>query len=165
MNKIIVKNTSNPNEGYSDKEVLKNDTIQHQKDVANVLSMIAEHLKQIGSKHDWTKIEYFDDFANDTLERLDTPDFKSREWYKIHTTLERHHINARVPSDVDLFDVLEMIVDCLVAGETRGVDFNPYFLILKSGVLDKAYWNTVWKIKDNIIMSENETSDDFKKND
>lgn len=151
---VKVIKTDNPEDGYNDKEKLMNDVVQHREDVSLVMNMLSEHLVEIGEKHDWTKIAYFDDFARDTLERQDTPNFKDREWYNIHTEYERHHINSRVPVDVDLFDILECVVDCIVAGKTRSGSVNHDFLILPQSVMNTAYWNTVKKIEENIIMSE-----------
>lgn len=154
MRNIKIKKTSNPDYGYTDKKELYDDTLQHQTDVNNVMEALSEVLIERGKIHDWTKIDYFEDFAKDTLERLDTPDFKSREWYKIHTTKERHHINANVPDDVDLIDVLECVVDCVCAGKSRSGEVNKNFLELKPGVLEKAYWNTIDKLINNIMVKE-----------
>lgn len=152
MDEISIKKTSNPEYGYETKEQLLKETKQHRYDVHKVLRFISEELSNRGYYHDWTKIEYFDQFAQDTLERKDTPDFKSREWYKIHTVEERHHINANVPIDVDLFDVLEMIVDCIVAGKSRSGRVNYDFLRLKDDILEKSYWNTVNKLEKKIVV-------------
>jgi hypothetical protein len=155
LDKIIVKKTANPENGYNSKEQLRADTLQHLHDVGLVMASIGMVLIERGYNHDWSKLEFFDDFSKDTLERLDTPDFKERDWYHIHTVEERHHINANVPTDVDFIDIIEMIVDCIIAGKTRSDDVNKYFLILKDDILDKAYWNTVDKIDESIIVSDN----------
>lgn len=154
IKKIKVNKTSNPDNGYTDKKELYNDTVKHRQDVEALMQSMADYLIQKGGLHDWSKIDFFDEFANDCLERLTTPEFKNREWYHIHTTMERHHLNTSCPDDVDLFDVLEMIGDCIIAGKTRSGEVNPYFLILKNGLLDKAYWNTVKKIEDAVILKE-----------
>lgn len=150
MQTVIVKKTNNPEKGYETKEQLLEDTKQHITDVGKVLSSLSYELVDRGDYHDWSKIEYFDQFAQDTLERKDTPDFKSRAWYNVHTKEERHHINARVPDDVNFIDILEMIVDCCVAGKTRTGSVNDEFLIIPQSVLNDAYWNTVELIKNNI---------------
>ena len=155
MRKVIVKKTENPEYGYNSKEQLLRDTNQHRQDVGKVLGELSLYLFERGVAHDWSKLAFFEQFSQDTLERQDTPDFKSRPWYKIHTTEERHHVNANVPEDVDLIDLLEMIVDCVVAGKTRSGEVNNDFLILKDNILDDAYWNTVKKITD-IVIVENE---------
>ena len=131
LNKVTVKKTNNPENGYDNQDLLLSDINQHRTDVARVMYMLANHLCEVGEKHDWTKIEYFEDFAKDTLERLTTPEFKNRDWYYIHCNKERHHLNSKVPDDVDLFDVIEFICDCVIAGKTRSGTVNSYFLILK----------------------------------
>ena len=154
MRKVIVKKTENPEYGYNSKEQLLRDTNQHRQDVGKVLGELSLYLFERGVAHDWSKLAFFEQFSQDTLERQDTPDFKSRPWYNIHTTEERHHVNANVPEDVDLLDLLEMIVDCVVAGKTRSGEVNNDFLILKDNILEDAYWNTVKKITDNIIVEK-----------
>ena len=152
LHEVSIKKTDNPELGYTDENKLKEDIEQHRVDVCHVMDMISAHMTDIGVAHDWTKIAYFDKFAQDTLERLDTPEFKERDWYSIHTSLERHHVNAHVPEDVDLFDIIEMIVDCIVAGMARST-FNPEFLVLKDeNVLEDAYWNTIEKLEDKIKL-------------
>jgi len=107
LEKVLIKKTSNPDNGYVDEDELFMDTLTHIDDVEKVMDMLASHLEDIGDYHDNTKIEFFEKFAKDTIERQSTPDFKQREWYGIHTSLERHHVNARVPDDVDFFDLLK----------------------------------------------------------
>lgn len=154
MRKVVVKKTENPEYGYNSKEQLLRDTNQHRQDVGKVLGELSLYLFERGVAHDWSKLAFFEQFSQDTLERQDTPDFKSRPWYKIHTTKERHHVNANVPEDVDLIDLLEMIVDCVVAGKTRSGEVNNDFLILKEDILEDAYWNTVKKITDTVIVEK-----------
>ena len=151
MQEIKVTPTNNPEFGYTDKDELLNDVIVHRNDVSKVLSCIALQLVENGLKHDWTKTEYFDDFARDTLERQEIPEFKERDWYKIHTSLERHHITANAPVDVDLLDLLEFICDCIIAGKTRSGDVNLEFLNIDDNLLRQCYTNTVLKLM-NIIQ-------------
>lgn len=153
---VIVRKTSNPDNGYEDEDDLLIDTLNHIEDVGRVMYMLAGHMEDIGDWHDNTKMEYFDDFKKDCLERLTTPEFKKRDWYKIHTTKERHHINANVPNDVNLFDLLEMIVDCLVAGKTRSGTVNYDFLVIPDNILKDSYWNTVELISKHIIVDDDE---------
>lgn len=154
MKIVKVKKTSNPEYGYESKEQLYNETQQHRHDVSKVMSCVSDELRYMGMCHDWSKIEYFDQFAQDTLERQDTPDFKSRSWYKVHTTQERHHINANVPEKVNLFDLLEMIVDCIIAGKTRAGMVDNKFIEIPDEVLKEAYWNTVEYITGHVELEE-----------
>lgn len=150
----IVHRTNNPENGYEDEGQLLLDTLTHMDDVEECMKNIASYIEDIGEWHDWSKIHYFDDFKRDCLERLDIPNFKERGWYNIHTCKERHHINARVPSDVNFFDIIEMFVDCIIAGKTRSGEVNDSFLVLPQSVINEAYWNTIKLLKEKIILEE-----------
>lgn len=154
LDNIVVKKTNDPEKGYSDENELFVDTLHHIDDVEKVMEELGEYLKDIGKWHDWSKISYFKDFKNDCLERLSTPDFKQRNWYNIHTVKERHHINSNCPKDVNLFDLLEMIVDCIVAGKTRSGEVKEEYLIVPDDILVKAYYNTVKLISEKIVVED-----------
>lgn len=156
IKKITIKKTDNPEYGYDDINILKSDTLQHINDVSKIMSCIGCSIIDRGYCHDWSKLEYFSDFAKDTLERLDTPDFKDRAWYKIHTGLERHHINASIPENVNFIDLFEMIVDCIVAGKARTGSVDKEFLIIPDEVILMAYWNTVNLLIENIILDDDD---------
>ena len=141
-----IKKTKNPEYGYENKDELYIETEQHRNDVFRLMSFIALELIETGNKHDWSKIEYFDQFAQDTLERKDTPDFKSRPWYKVHTTEERHHLNANLPKDVDFIDVIEFICDCICSGYARDGEINPTLINLDDETLRLAFNNTIKKL-------------------
>lgn len=57
-----------------------------------------------------------------------------------------------MPEDVNLIDVLEMIVDCVMAGMAR--TGNVYPLDIKNEVLRKAFDNTVELLKRNVEVIE-----------
>ena len=156
LNKVVIKKTMNPEDGYEDESRLFKDTVQHKKDVEQVMDIIGEYIKERGRGHDWTKLAYFDDFARDCLERKDTPDFKSRDWYHIHTLKERHHVNARVPDNVNFIDLLELMVDCIVAGYARSGKINYNFMVVSQTIINEAYWNTIRLIEDSIILDNYE---------
>lgn len=156
---ITIRRTINPEYGYDDINELRADTLQHIHDVSKIMGCIGCEVIERGYSHDWSKLGYFTNFANDTLERQDTPDFKSRNWYKIHTSLERHHINANVPENVNLIDILECIVDCIVAGKARTGMVDKEFLIIPDEVILLSYWNTVNLLIDNVLLEEEEDED------
>ncbi len=54
--------------------------------------------------------------------------------------MERHHLDDRVPDDVNLLDVIEMVVDCVVAGMARTGEVYP--IELSNDILQKALNNT-----------------------
>lgn len=149
-----IRKTSNPDDGYNNKEVLYIETEQHRNDVYRLMSFLSLELLEAGYSHDWTKIKYFDDFAKDTLERQDSKDFKSRPWYKIHTKEERHHLNVHIQDDIDLIDILEFICDCIVAGKSRTGRVDKKYLELSGDTLKKAYWNTVRKLTEEVEVEK-----------
>lgn len=54
-------------------------------------------------------------FYKDFTSGLKGKEFKVLPWYQKHLT-ERHHLNDKCPEDVNLIDILEMVIDCSVAG-------------------------------------------------
>ena len=154
-NKIIIKNTQNADSRTANHELSKDTLLEstktHKNDVKRIMTFMSDVIRETGEKHDWTKIKYFDEFADEVLKPHTDAEFKQAHWYQNHITEERHHLNANCPVDVNLFDVLEMIVDCTVAGKGRAGKMTPAYLKLKDPfILERAYWNTV-KILDDLI--------------
>ena len=79
----------------------------HRLMVEGLMRIIAANIQHYGQQHDWTKTEYIEDFWKDVQERKENPDFKEREWFKIHTTKEKHHLNMNVSDDATILDLLE----------------------------------------------------------
>ena len=125
--------------------------ISHVKDVCNVMDALVEIIQQRAKRHDYTKFTDADNFYRQLCYYIDNKneDFTSSSWYKQHVTKERHHLNANCPSDVNLIDVLEMIVDCAVAGIARTGEVQPISII--PAVLDKAVQNTASLIQGMIL--------------
>ena len=117
----------------------------HKDDVLNLADAFSMELRRRVGNHDWTKVqepyaEMFYDLMKATIE--DGADFMSGEWARLHyEVLERHHLAQHCPEDVTLFDVLEMIFDCVSAGMTRSGSVYP--IELSDEVLQKAMSNTV----------------------
>ena len=157
--KIIIKNTE-----YADsrtapdditKEKLYDATVEHIKDVQKAMDYFANLIHDAGLKHDFTKISYFDEYAENVLSGHTDEEFKNRPWYQRHVYEERHHLNADCPLDVNLFDVLEMIADCVMAGKGRFGRVTPEYLNLSDpSILVRAYYNTV-KLLDDIVEVSN----------
>ena len=141
-----IKQTSDPDKGYQNKDLLYVETQQHRNDVFRLMSLIALEIIETGNKHDWSKIKYFNEYAQDVQERPENPNFEEREWYKIHTTEERHHLGAEIPEDIDLIDIIEFISDSIVAGKARTGRVEKKYLELPGDILKKAYWNTINKM-------------------
>ena len=139
-------------EGDVSKEELLNQTLSHILDVRNVGNMLAEKLKDQVIEHDHTKLDYIDEFYQDFVSGKQGAEFKSLPWWQKHMT-ERHHLNDSVPDDVNLIDVLEMVIDCTVAGLARSGDV--YDITIPNDVLARAINNTKDLIINNTeIISE-----------
>lgn len=121
------------------KEELLNQTLSHILDVQNVGQWLAEKLKDQVCEHDHTKIDYIDEFYQDFVSGKQGAEFKALPWWQKHMT-ERHHLNDSVPEDVNLIDVLEMVIDCTVAGLARSGEV--YDITIPNEVLVKAINNT-----------------------
>lgn len=155
MHTITIHKTHNPSEVYNDRTIIYEDMQQHRKDVYNVLNEIAWNIYQTGQMHDWTKTSFFDEYYNDIIERQTNNDFKNREWYKIHTKYERHHINSNTPIEVNLIDIIEMITDCIVTGKaTNNGEVDKKYLQIPIETLTEAYWNTIQLICDNTTLTD-----------
>lgn len=72
----------------------------------------------------------------------------------MHVTTERHHLLSYCPDDVNIIDVLEMIVDCTLAGLTRSGTIRP--VELNDEILKKAVDNTVQLIKNMVEVVDQE---------
>lgn len=115
---------------------------QHIGDVQRVMMVLVQGMCEAAQSHDWTKIsnirEFHDDFKTG---------FETQEWYKMHKAVERHHIASDdgVRPNVNLVDVMEHIVDCVVAGIARTGEVTP--LKVSSETLQLAFQNTVEIVK------------------
>lgn len=123
--------------------------VSHISDVQNLMTEVARRLERMGLDHDWSKVTepYQSMFYRDLCNTIDGKmSFMDGEWSKFHYSVERHHLLKEVPNDVDLFDVIEMICDCVSAGLARSGEVRP--LEIDESILSKAMQNTVCKIKD-----------------
>ena len=128
----------------SKKELLAS-TELHQKDVRMGLRWLSDLLQEAADKHDWTKIKYFEEFYKQFRESQKNGDWpEGQEWWfeKYHKALERHHFDNDKPDDeVTLIDVLEKLVDCVMAGMGRAGNYDASHEP-SAEVLKKAYENT-----------------------
>lgn len=142
-NKIKIVKSPNADTRTAKKNITKDEllsqTISHIFDVQRVGVMLADMLKNQVSEHDHTKIDYIDEFYQDFVSGKQGAEFKSLPWWQKHMT-ERHHLNDSVPEDVNLIDVLEMVIDCTVAGLARSG--SVYDITIPNEVLVKAISNT-----------------------
>lgn len=151
--KILIKRSPNADTRTADKPVTKKELLQqtysHIDDVNNVGNMLINIFENQIKQHDHTKIEGIDQFYKDFTTGKKDGNFKELPWWQLHMT-ERHHLNDSVPDDVNLLDVLEMVIDCTVAGLARaGSADKIYPITIPQDVLQKAIDNTKQLIIDN----------------
>lgn len=132
------------------KDELLSATNQHIEDVRKGLNLLARLLNQVGVDHDRTKVSHIDQFHADFK-----TGFKNTEWWEMHQKEERHHFNTLefIQDDVNLIDVLEQIVDGVMAGMARSGQYRceP----LSNDLLQKAYANTAKLLLANVVVKGN----------
>lgn len=130
--------------------------LDHISDVKNLGKWFAMELQLRMAMHDYTKVKepYQSMFYRDLCAVLEgRMDFFDGQWSKLHyETFERHHLNRCCPDNVNLFDVIEMLCDCVVAGMARSGEV--YDVDVPPEVLTKAVANTVKLLKDEIEVVE-----------
>lgn len=126
---------------------IRSDTILHIIAVNQCGKFLCDRIKEQMLDHDHTKLDSFNDFYNALLAGRKDSTIKETEWWKKHLT-ERHHLNDRVPDDVNLIDVIEMCCDCVSAGMAR--NGSVYTTNIDKDMLEKAFRNTMKLLQDNI---------------
>ena len=127
---------------------LLNSSAMHIEDVRKAMKIFEQEIASRAALHDWTKIEFIDDFHKQFSHAQETgnwPDGKEW-WYKKYHLVERHHLKDRVPKDVDLIDVMEMIADCCAAGMARSGTYRDDDPENIKDILYVAYKNTIKKL-------------------
>ncbi len=131
------------------KDALRESSRMHIDDVINGMEYIAQRIKSAAFLHDHTKMTKLDAFYTDFKNN-----FKTTDWYEDHVRAERHHLQHPngVPEDVNLIDVIECLVDGVMAGMARSGKYisNPPSV----DVLLAAYENTAKLLIDNIKLEE-----------
>lgn len=128
----------------------------HVEDVKKLARFFSGELVNRVQKHDWTKLDepYRSMFYRDLCAVMEgRMDFFDGEWSRLHyNELERHHLNRHCPDDVNMFDVIEMICDCVAAGMARSGEI--YDIDIPTDILTKAVKNTVELLKKHIEVVE-----------
>ena len=132
------------------KEQLLESSKQHIGDVSKGFEFFKELIDAAVVRHDFDKITNIDGFHRDFVNG-----FKTTEWWDNHRKLNRHHLLNQdgIPSDVNLIDVLDMIVDCVMAGMGRTGKVYP--LEITAELLKTAFDNTVNLLKNNTTVKGN----------
>ena len=122
----------------------------HVNNVTELAGYFARQLEYRVKRHDYTKLvePYRSMFYRDLCATIEGQmDFFDGKWSKIHyEQMERHHLDRHCPEDVNMFDVIEMICDCVAAGMARSGEV--YDVNIPADVLQKAVVNTVQLMKD-----------------
>jgi hypothetical protein len=131
------------------KQQLEESTLQHIRDVRKGLQFFAEKLMSAGVEHDLDKLTGLDQFHSVFVTK-----FKETGWFENHCKINRHHLSMshRIPDDVNLVDVIEMIVDCVMAG--MGRSGNVYPIDIPSCLLEQAFNNTFELLKSQVNVIE-----------
>jgi len=129
------------------KEKLLQSSKQHIYDVSLGMNMIAHDIIDAGHIHDHTKLTGINQFHKDFK-----TGFESTIWWENHQVEERHHLAQHVPEDVDLVDVIEFMVDGIMAGMARSGEYRKEEL--PEGLLQKAFDNTVKKFLEHIEVQD-----------
>jgi hypothetical protein len=129
------------------KEQLLASSIQHIGDVEKGIGFLVGKLCQSAALHDHDKISNIDGFHADFV-----TGFKQTGWWDEHRKINRHHLLQEdgIPADVNLIDVLDMIVDCVMAGMGRTDSVYP--LDIPPELLRRAFDNTVELLKAEIVV-------------
>ena len=136
------------------REELMDSTLSHIEDVRRGMDYLADLIRAKGRSHDWTKVEFFSKFFSQFRRAQLSGEWGSGWYDELHEPLERHHLENGGPEDVDLLDVLEQIVDSVMAGKARAgrCEFRP----LPEGLLQRAYENTFEKMKNSVRVAGEE---------
>lgn len=123
-----------------DKEELREAVHHHRRDVRRGMERVAELIVERGKKHDWTKLNFFDEYF-DHFKKMQAQGLDDVHWANdYHFKYERHHIEASPREDVNLIDILEHLIDGIVAGKGRYGRYKADDI--SSITLQKAYKNT-----------------------
>jgi hypothetical protein len=137
INKSATADTRSCDWSKVSRETLLESSKQHIGDIALGLKYFKNLIDNAIEKHDFDKITEVDWFHSDFK-----TGFKETGWWTNHRKVNRHHLLQAdgVPEDVNLIDVLDMIVDCVMAGMAR--TGNVYPLEISPEVLMRAFNNT-----------------------
>ena len=151
INKAPTADTRTCDVSKVDREQLLSSSLSHISDVGKGLAFFAAKLTEAASVHDYDKLTAIDWFLHDFKTK-----FEKTGWWDNHRQIHRHHLNLEdgVPDDVNLVDVIEHVVDCVMAGMARSGEV--YLLELPDELLQAALRNTAELLKKNVRVSDGE---------
>lgn len=130
------------------KHQLCDSSIQHREDVRKGFDFFKRIIDQQADLHDYDKLSDIDGFHADFA-----TGFEKTEWWDRHRKINRHHLlqDDGVPEDVNLIDVLDLIVDCTMAGLGRTGEVYP--ITIGADVLQRAFENTCELLKSHVVVT------------
>lgn len=155
MKDIIIKSSPTADTRSCDvqkvtKQQLQTSTKMHIEDVQAGITWIVSRLIEAARKHDHTKLQNLDLFYNDFKNN-----FNTTNWWRLHQKQERHHVTAPngLKDDVDLIDIIQYLVDGVMAGMARSGSYRSDDK-LTGDLLLKAFNNTTKKLLNSIEISD-----------
>ncbi len=130
-------------------EMLMKSSTSHIVDVAKGMMWLSGRLGFVAGEHDFDKLSDIEGFHRDFATNFDVT-----TWWDNHRKISRHHL-ADVddePDNVNLLDVLEYIVDCVMAGMARTGEVTP--VNIPPEVLRRAFENTVELLIDQVEVED-----------
>jgi hypothetical protein len=129
------------------KQQLCDSSIQHRSDVRKGFNFFIFMMQKQADLHDHDKLSDIDSFHADFQ-----TGFEQHEWWDRHRKINRHHLLQEdgVPDDVNLVDVLDLIIDCTMAGLARSGDIYP--ITISPDVLQRAFENTCELLKSHTVV-------------
>lgn len=133
------------------KDQLYKSSQQHKSDIVLGMQFFRGMMADSMLRHDDDKLNNIDGFHADFI-----TGFKQTGWWDEHRKINRHHLLQEdgIPADVNLIDVLDMIVDCVMAGMGRTGSVYP--LDIPPELLKRAFDNTVELLKAEIVVLDAE---------
>ena len=138
LSKYITKTDINE---ATKEDILKASAI-HIQDVQKGFAFIANKIIEAGINHDHTKISLIDKFFDENNKYIGI---------QAHTIAERHHhIKSQCPDDVTLIDIIEFVIDVVMAAMARKGRVSDE--LISDEILQKAYKNTFEMLKREITI-------------
>lgn len=130
---------------------LRDSSRQHIEDVQQALHFFVAQLLAVSRAHDRDKITDVAGFHADFAHGFGDG---HTSWWDRHRRINRHHLEQAdgVPVDVNLFDVLDFIADCTMAGMARSGSVRP--LTITDDVLRRAFDNTAALLLAEVVVDE-----------
>lgn len=124
-------------------------SVQHINDVRKGFAFFKQLMDESVSLHDSDKLSDLDGFHSDFM-----TGFSQTDWWDRHLSLNRHHLtdDLGVPPDVNLIDVLDMIIDCVMASMSRSGSVYP--IDVSPDLLKRAFDNTVELLKAEVAVED-----------